>query len=159
MCAFTGEISWVKRCAGARRRSDHKHAVRVFRGEQRPEVYIQLLFFLSDEVSLTVSLPKLGERVKHELDGVRDRDTSKSRVASASTTPRFGVRDPCENPALQPNDWNTTLRAVSVKLGASAPGATIIDMDTETVTELDGQIALVVEPSRSWSMPSRLSPA
>ena len=76
MCAFTGEISWVKRCAGARRRSDHKHAVRVFTGEQRPEVYIQLLFFLSDEVSLTVSLPKLGERVKHELDGVRDRDTS-----------------------------------------------------------------------------------
>ena len=45
MCAFTGEISWVKRCAGARRRSDHKHAVRVFTGDQRPEVYIHLFFF------------------------------------------------------------------------------------------------------------------
>ena len=138
-------------------RSDHKQAVRVFTGEQRPEDYIQLLFFPSDEMSLTVSLPKLGERVKHELDGVRDRDTSKSRVASASTTPRFGVRDPCENPGLQPNDWNTTLRAVRVKLGASAPGATLVD--TETATELDDQIALVVEPSRSRSMPSRLFPA
>ena len=49
---------------------------------------------------------KLGERVKHKFDGVRDRDTSKGRVASASTTPRFGVWDPCENPGLQPNDWN-----------------------------------------------------
>ena len=28
------------------------------------------------------------------------------RVASASTTPRFGVWDPCENPGLQPNDRN-----------------------------------------------------
>ena len=67
----------MKRCAGARRRSDHKHAVCVFTGEQRPGDYEQLLFFLSGEMSLTVSLPKLGERVKHELDGVRVRDTLK----------------------------------------------------------------------------------
>ena len=79
------------------------------------------------------------------------------RVASASSTPRFGVRDPCENPGLQPNDWNKTLRAVRVILGTSSPGATIVDMDIETVTELDDQIAFVVEPSRSWIMPSRLS--
>ena len=103
--------------AGARRRSEHKHAVCVFTGEQRPGDYKQLLFLLSDEMSLTV--PKLGERVKHELDGVRDRDTSKGRVASASSTPRFGVRDPCENPGLQPNDWNTTLHAVRVKCARS----------------------------------------
>ena len=113
----------------------------------------------SQEMSLTVSLPKLGERVKHELDGVRDRDTSKGRVASASTTPRFGVWDPCENPGLQPNDWNKTLHAVRVMLGPSAPGATIVDMDIETDTELDYQIASVVDPSRWWSKPSRLSPA
>ena len=69
--------SLVKRCAGARRRSDHKHAVCVFTGEQRTGDYEQLLFFLSGEMSLTVSLPKLGERVKHELDGVRVRDTLK----------------------------------------------------------------------------------
>ena len=106
----------------------------------------------TSEMSLTVSLPKLGERVKHELDGVRDRDTSKGRVASASTTPRFGVWDPCENPGLQPNDWNKTLHTFPVMLGP-------IDMDIEAATELDDQIALVVEPSRSWSMPSRLSPA
>ena len=29
-----------------------------------------------------------------------------SRVASASSTPRFGVWHPCENPGLQPNGWN-----------------------------------------------------
>ena len=113
----------------------------------------------TSEMSLFVSLPKLGERVKHELDGVRDRDTSKGRVASASTTPRFGVWDPCENPGLQPNDWNKTLHTFRVMLGPSAPSATIVDMDIETATELDDQIALVVEPSRSWSMPSRLSSA
>ena len=28
------------------------------------------------------------------------------RVASATTMPRFGVRHPCENPWLQPNNWN-----------------------------------------------------
>ena len=66
------------------------------------------------------------------------------------------MRDPCENPGLQPNDWNTTLRAVRVKLGASAPGATIVGMDIVTAIELDDQIALVVEPLRSWSMPSWL---
>ena len=146
----------MKRCAGARRRSDYKHAVCVFACEQRPGYYKQLLFLLSGDVSLTVSLPKLGERVKHELDGVRDRDTSKGRVASASTTPRFGV---CENPGLQPNDWNKTLHAVRVMLGPSAPGATIVDMDIETDTELDYQIASVVDPSRWWSKPSRLSAA
>ena len=111
----------------------------------------------ASEMSLTVSLPKLGERVKHKFDGVRDRDTSKGRVESASTTPRFGVWDPCENPGLQPNDWNKSLHTFRVMLGPSAPGATIVDI--ETATELDDQIALVVEPSRSWSMPSRLSPA
>ena len=58
----------------------------------------------TSEMSLTVSLPKLGERVKHKFDGVRDRDTSKGRVASASATRRFWVWDPCENPGLQPND-------------------------------------------------------
>ena len=31
--------------------------------------------------------------------------SAKGRVASASTTPRFGVWDPCENPGLQPDDW------------------------------------------------------
>ena len=81
----------VKRCAGARRRSDHKQAVCVFTGEQRLGDYEPLLFLLSGKMSLTLSLPKLGERVKHELDGVRDRDTSQGREASASTTPRFGV--------------------------------------------------------------------
>ena len=65
----------------------------------------------------------------------------KGRVASASSTPRFGVRDPCENPGHQPKDWNTTLRAVRIMLGAIAFGATIIDMNTETATELDDQIA------------------
>ena len=92
--------------------------------------------------------------MKYELDGVRDRDTSKGRVASASTTPRFGVWDPCENPGLQPNDWNKTLPTIRVMLGPSSPGAKIIDINIETVTELDDQIALVVEPSRSWSVPS-----
>ena len=113
----------------------------------------------TSEMSLTVSLPKLGEHVMYELDGVRDRDTSNGRVASASTTRRFGVWDPCENPGLQPNDWNKTLPTFRVMLGPSSPGAKIIDTDIETVTELDDQIALVVEPSRSWSMPSWLSPA
>ena len=83
----------------------------------------------------------------------------KGRVASASTTPRFWVWDPSENPRLQPNDWNKTLPTFRVMLGPSAPSAKIVDIDIETVTELDDQIALVVEPSRLWSMPSRLSPA
>ena len=94
----------------------------------------------TSEMSLIVSLPKLGERVKHELDGVRDRDTSKGRVASASTTPRFGVWDPCENPGLQPNDWNKTRHTFRVMLGPSAPGATIVDIDIETAPEVDDQI-------------------
>ena len=29
------------------------------------------------------------------------------RVALASATPRIGVWDPCENPGIQPNDWNS----------------------------------------------------
>ena len=61
------EESLVKRCSGAR-----------------------AFALTTSEMSLTVSLPKLGERVKHKFDGVRDRDPSKGRVASASTTPRFG---------------------------------------------------------------------
>ena len=28
------------------------------------------------------------------------------REATAASTPRFGVRDPCENSRLQPDDWN-----------------------------------------------------
>ena len=33
-------------------------------------------------------------------------EVQRGRVASASTTPRFGVWDPCENPGLQPSGWN-----------------------------------------------------
>ena len=31
----------------------------------------------------------------------------RGRVATASATPRFGRWDPCENPGLQPNSWNS----------------------------------------------------
>ena len=102
---------------------------------------MELAVLVQAKRSFTITLPVLGERLKQELEGVRYSDYSKCRVASASTTPRFGVRDPCDNPGHQPKDWNTTLRAVKVMLGAIAPGATIIDMDIETATELDDQIA------------------
>ena len=99
-------------------------------------------------MSLTASLPKLGERVKHDLDGVRDRHL-KGQGGVCLNNAAVWVWDPCENPGLQPNDWNKALHTFRFILGPSAPGASIVDMDIETVTEVDDQIALVVEPSRS----------
>ena len=64
-----------------------------------------------------------------------------------------------KTPGSNPTTGTKSLHTFRVMLDPSAPGATIIDMDIETATELDDQISLVVEPSRSWSMPSRLSPA
>ena len=68
--------SLVLRFASAQRRSDNKHAGCVFTGEWRPGEYEQLVLSLWCDVSLIVSLLKLGGHVKHELDGVRDMGTS-----------------------------------------------------------------------------------
>ena len=78
----------MMRFAGACRRSDVKHAVCVFTGVQRPGDYEQQL---RRDVSLTVSLPKLGGRVKHELDGVRDEGTSNTSCCLRLAVSKFDI--------------------------------------------------------------------